>query len=244
MPTAGPTISVGCPSCGKRLKVPAERVGRNAKCPGCMNTFVITPDGAQAPGAAGPTKFDPAKAAAAKKPELKGGVAISWGPILGILGVLVVVGGICAFIFGPSKVKKEWEAIANQAQEDSQDVIAFGLQSYMSSEGSYDPSKGRAMPGTREFRFIFNPMVMSMPKDVPFEGTSTEGNFKGIYHPKTGEVEADVEMGGLTFAGLDKAVRKGNKTTHITGRRKGGEITAELDGKPAQIVYPKKKTDE
>ena len=34
-------IAVSCPNCGKNLKVPDDRAGKMAKCPGCMKTFTV-----------------------------------------------------------------------------------------------------------------------------------------------------------------------------------------------------------
>jgi len=39
-PTAGETREVRCPSCEKRLKVPAQAAGKTIKCPGCAAAFV------------------------------------------------------------------------------------------------------------------------------------------------------------------------------------------------------------
>ena len=44
---------------------------------------------------------------------------------------------------------------------------------------------------------------------TPRGGTSNEGEFKGKYYTKTGEVDCDVELGGMTLAGLDQPVHHG-----------------------------------
>lgn len=38
------TISVTCPSCLKRLKVPAEKAGKRVKCPGCQSPVLVPTD--------------------------------------------------------------------------------------------------------------------------------------------------------------------------------------------------------
>jgi len=35
------TVKVGCPSCGKHIRVPANATGRKARCPACEGVFVI-----------------------------------------------------------------------------------------------------------------------------------------------------------------------------------------------------------
>ena len=80
--------------------------------------------------------------------------------------------------------------------------------------------------------------VMSMPDGVDFKGASNVGPFKGVYHPKTGEVEANIAMGG----GIGIPGSGGQKTTgmtiKITGREKNGKLTTEVNGKSVVLVMP------
>jgi hypothetical protein len=118
------------------------------------------------------------------------------------------------------------------------DVITRGMQAYLSEHGDYDPSNAHARPQALDITFMFGPMHFSMPDTVGFAGTTTQGAFAGNYHPKTEEVEADVELGGLAFAGTG-ALHRGNKTIHVTGRERESNLSVEVDGQPANIVYPK-----
>jgi hypothetical protein len=240
MSATGPQVlSVNCPSCGKVLRVPGDRAGKLAKCPGCMNTFTV-PGGSGGPAAAGAVRLPGQGRPGAAGPRKESTLAVS--PTLVTFGAvaLVVVGGILAFVWGPLAVKGEWERMEPAARDVSEDVVVRGLDAYLSANQMIDPSKGREMSGTRNFMFSPPLMVMSMPERVKFDGTSTQGMFKGFYHPRTGEVEADVEVGG-TVLPSGVTVRHGGTIIHVTGREKEGKLSVEVDGKPGEIVNWRKQ---
>jgi hypothetical protein len=233
-------ISVTCDGCGKSLKVKDEWAGKRGKCPGCGKTFAIPAAGAAAAGSSRGVAIP--KATGKPKKKGSGGISISWGPVIGVLFVVLVVAGIAAYYFGPVKVKAQWEKMGDDADNTVISVVTLAIQSYLSESGSYDPSKAHHTPSASEVMFIFNPMVMSMPDKVPFKGSSTEGPFEGYYHPKTGDLEADVDIGGTSIAGLG-AVRKGNTKIKVTGRMVNGHAVAEVGGKKAEIKYRKHDDD-
>jgi hypothetical protein len=144
------------------------------------------------------------------------------------------------FLLGPKKVWNEWEKIGDDANSDVISVVTLGLQAHLSQQGMYNPRKGNTTaPQATDVMFIRPTMVMNMPDDVDFKGASNMGPFEGLYHPKTGEVEAKLAIGGgvgIPGSGGKKASGAGIK---ITGRVKKGVVTAEVDGKPAVLVYPK-----
>jgi len=239
-------ISVTCDGCGKSLKVKDEWAGKRGKCPGCGKTFAIPAAGS---GAAVPAM--PGKRAAPKgtgKPAKKGGtgVAISWGPIIMIGALVLVLGGGAIFYFGPVRTWHAWEEIGEKAEYDVKDVISFALQAYESASGGYDPGKSHQTPTADEVMF-FRPMGMSMPEKVKFKGGSNEGPFEGYYHPKSGEVEADLDLGG--GVGLFGKEHHGT-IIKITGRMvtsptdKSKHASAEVNGKKAEIIYRKHADDE
>jgi len=228
-----------CPSCGKQLKVRDELRGKKLRCPGCGGTFDA--GGALVSGTAKqPTRYDPnKKPAAAKGPS----VSINWGPIVGIAAVLLVVLGIVLFIFGPVKVKNQWEAIGQKAKDDVEEVVSKGLQAHMSAIGDWNPRKpGNTPRAMDDTIFIWHMFVMSMPEKVYFKGATTEGGFSGYYYPKSGQVEADVGLGGTSLAGLG-AVREGKEKIVVAGAMKGSEAAVTVNGKRAEIVYPPEEKD-
>ena len=234
-------ISVTCDNCGKALKVKDEWAGKRAKCPQCGNTFTV-PGHSGVAMAVGPTttRFDPNAAAKAKAQREKehGSVSISWGPI--ILGVcaLLVVGLIVAFITGPKKVWNEWEKIGEQADYNVRDVVTKGLRAYESDLGMYNPRKSSG-PEAKEVMFYRPSFVMNMPESVDFQGGSTEGPFKGKYHPKTGEVEADVTVGAHTSLLTGKS--SGGTQIRVTGHVKNSVTSVQVNGTPAEIKMPPKE---
>lgn len=241
MSATGQVLSVNCPSCGKLLRIPGDRAGKLAKCPSCMNTFTV-PGGAGGPSAAGAVRLPGAgrPGAAAQKPT--GSFVIS--PTLITFGsiFLLVAAGVMTFVWGPLRVKSTWEKMEPTARDTSEDVVVRGLDAHLSSNMMIDPTKGREMSGTKNFMFT-EPFAMTMPEKVKFDGTSTQGMFKGFYHPRTGEVEADVEVGG-TVLPSGVTVRHGNTIIHVTGRMTDGKLTVEVDGKPGDVVNWHKPTTE
>ena len=228
-------ISVVCQKCGKALKVKDEWMGKRATCPGCHATFIV---GASA--TPGKTAFNPGAAAAAKAQREKAAGSFSVSPalVVGTLAFLLIVGGIGAFIAGPKKVWNQWEALGDKPKDDVIDVVSRGLECHMQALGIYNPRKSRNRPEAKEVMFYRPSFVMSMPDGVEFRGASSVGPFKGIYHPKTGEVDADVAMGGgLPIPGSGGKVTPGS-TIKITGREKDGKLTTEVNGKSVVLVMP------
>jgi hypothetical protein len=152
---------------------------------------------------------------------------------------LIIIGGIM-FVTGPKRVWNEWEALGAQPNDAVESVISRGLQAYLSQIGEYNPSKSHQTPGVQGDVLFYRPtMVMKMPDAVDFQGASTVGEFHGKYHPATGEVEANVDVGpNQRKQGLGEVKGTAPKIK-VTGRVKNGVVSAEVDGKNAEIVYPK-----
>jgi len=191
------------------------------------------------------TRFDPNAAARAQnqRQQAAGRFSLNWGMIIGIAVVLLATIGIGLFLAGPKRVWSQWEKIGDKAHYDVIDVVSRALQAHLSQMGEYNPRKARNTPQAQDVMFFRPSFVMSMPETVDFKGSSTEGPFKGKYHPATGEVEADVDIGGTSVAGLG-AVHKGSSAIKVTGRVKEGKVSAEVNGKDAVIVFPPKSDDE
>jgi hypothetical protein len=228
-------ISVACNQCGKRLKVPDDWMGKKAKCPGCSATFIVGADGAEAASAA------PAFAPAAQKKKIQTPRMEIPGWMIGAVVVVVLIGGIiAAAYFGPVRTKAKWEAVQPQAETDITDVAQRGMESFLSQNGM-DLSKPNALPQVREVTFAVLPIMFSMPKTVAFKAVTNQGEFNGNYEIATGEVEGDCEIGGVGFSGMTTAYKHGGISIHLTGRRKSGQLSVEVNGKDAVVVYPKKE---
>src|SRR5882724_7811506 len=125
-------ISVVCDSCGKRLNIKDELVGKKVKCPACKTVFTASPSGA--------VRVKP------KAPKEKGPkVSISWGFVSMIALAVAVVGIIVLIVFGPVRAKHQWDPMAEQAEQQVRDVVERGLQVGMDRLNLWSPGdKGQA----------------------------------------------------------------------------------------------------
>src|ERR1700728_3732012 len=211
-------ITVQC-GCGKRMGVSEDLAGKTVKCPACGDAIAVPAPRAGSPGG-GRT--------AAKKTAAAPAIYISKGKIVGLvsLAALVVLG--LMFYLGPMRVWNQWEQVGPQAQSDIGNVIEFGMKAFLSQQGMYDQAKDSHGPSvdTDNIHFFRPTLVMSMPESVTFFGASNQGAFKGHYHPATGEIDADVQYGGMTFAGMVSLAKAGG-SFHMTGRMNNGQPEAE-----------------
>ncbi|HEV3143180.1 MAG TPA: hypothetical protein VGZ47_04775, partial [Gemmataceae bacterium] len=110
-----PTV-VECPSCGKKLKVPDEYIGKKVRCSDCNGTFVSEKPPAKAPPrAAQPDDVSdddvPVRKRSRESMEPHRGTLILILGIAGlagfvVIGVLSIVPGILAWIWGNQDLKK------------------------------------------------------------------------------------------------------------------------------------------
>lgn len=231
-------IMVACSGCGKKLTVRDELVGKRIKCPACGTTFEASPAAATTAGMA--LTGAPRQRKAVQEKGVGGKFHVS--PMYIVIAVLAVVipTVIAIYTYGPYKVRKQWEELEPIASDTVKDVVTRAIQSHLSKTGEYNPMKSHHTPHAMSCAFVFGPMYMSMPEEVGFAGASTEGAFTGIYYPKTGEVEAKVEIGGAALAGSGMLTKRGDEELQVTGRIKDGNIFAEIDGKEAKIRQPPK----
>jgi hypothetical protein len=219
-------------SCGKRMGVSDALAGKTIKCPACGDQLEV-----------GLPARPPAGSKQAKKPSANPAIYISKGKI--VAGVSLLIGLILGliFYFGPVRVWNQWEVVGPKAEGDVSDVITFGIQAYLSEQDEYDPSRSHNPPAVDGYVSFFRPtLVMSMPEKVKFFGKTTQGDFNGYYYPATGEIEADVAYGGMTFGGMVN-LAKATNAFHMTGRMSNGFPQAEVNGTPIKIVWPDKKNE-
>jgi hypothetical protein len=202
--------------------------GKTIKCPACGDPLQVT----AAPKSAARTPV--------KKPSASPAIYISKGKIIAAVSLVIGLTLGLMFYFGPVRVWNQWENIGGKAGDDVSNVIAFGLQAYLSQQGDYNPRNAHNAPAVDGPVHFFRPtLVMSMPEKVKFFGKSTQGDFVGYYNTQTGDIEADVAYGGMTFAGVVDLAKATNKF-HMTGRMANGFPQAEINGTPLTIVWPKK----
>jgi len=216
-------ISVVCDSCGKRLNVKDELVGKKVKCPACKTAFTASPSGAIKVKPKGP------KEKAAK-------VSISWGFVSMIALAVAVVGIIVAIVFGPVRAKNQWDPMNEKAEQQVRDVVERGLQVEMERLSLWSPGDKGQAPQIYEVHMLWDMMVMSLPELMHFKGTTTEGEYTGTYNTKTQEVLADVEIGGHVVAGTGEAQRHGDKKVKVKGWNRDGDFKVWVDNTPATFM--------
>ena len=260
-------MNATCPNCGKVLKVKDEWAGKTLKCPQCQKAFkagagaAISP--AQAVAQLGKPK--PAATKSAGPPvrqaraEQKAGLAVNWGPIVAIAGVLLLVLGIVIFVMGPMRVKGQFDAIHQDAEDNVSAVIEYALKCQASQAGVWNPRKGTSVsPSVNDINFHPDFFVMSMPPTVHFVGTTSNGKFDGDYTYATHEVVGTLTIGGVTLGGVhidSEGVTlpggqtekrqsglpmkgSGNVNYRLTGRSNEKSTTCELDGRKMDIYTP------
>jgi hypothetical protein len=264
-------MNVTCAKCSKVLKVKDEFAGRMLKCPGCGTTFRADPSGKAAPIAGAPAKAAPGKSPV-PAPQVRaqaakgGGIAINWGKLV-MLGLLALIPiAIVLFILGPMRVKKQWEAQQEKVENDVTDVVEFAMKAHASSEGGWDPTKATGgSPTVGEVRLLPSIFSMSLPATVKFDGYGSVGRFEGEYTLATGEIDMVLKTGGTMLpSGLysdeegtimpggqreDRPAgmpgQAGKLTPHtVKGRIVNGQPEVTIDGKKAQIIYPKRDDED
>ena len=209
-------IALQCGECGRSISVRDEFAGRLITCPACRKKIPV-PGGSQT--------------APQRVPMLH--VSRRWIALAAIC--IAIPSVIYGYKWGPGRVQDDWNRMKGPAEIQARGVVERGLQAHLSQTGLFDPSSTHSIPRTVDFTFIFGAVCFSMPEKVGFVGTTSQGLMTGNYYPATGEVEADVELGGASLPGVG-AFRRGKEKIHITGREKDNRDIVEINGQPADIV--------
>jgi hypothetical protein len=214
--------------CGHRMSVADVMAGKSVRCSKCTGLIEV-------PEATGPKGPSPMARRNAEVPS------VSVSPALVMTGIVtaVVMAIVLTFYFGPWTVGKKWEAMSVKANEQVTDVVQFALQAYESEHALYDTTQSHNLPQLQgDASFVPPMMAFSLPRKIIFLGKTNRGNYTGTFDTTNGEVEAEIETGGFTVAGL-LDVKKATGKFRITGRMKDGEAEAECDGEPLKIVAHK-----
>jgi len=216
-------LSISCTGCGSKLTVRDELLGKRIKCPKCGAGFTA------------------AEAASATKMRENSGtlshrVHISPGMIAMICAIILIPGGLMFWKLGPGKTRAEFYTMLPKMDDTVKDVVDRALEAYDSQNAHFNPLKPHLAPHTHDVNYKLGYMPVSMPAKIPFAGLTTEGVMVGRYTVATGEVEADVEIGGQAQPGL--LVRHGSTVIKVAGRMDGGNVVATINGQPAVVQYP------
>lgn len=215
-------ITVQC-ACGKRTGVSDALAGKTVRCPKCGDPVFV---------AASP------QAGKAAGKDATPGFYMSQGQIIGLCVVAgLVIIGLLTYL-GPVRVSRQWDAKEEQALGTVMHLVSYSLKAYLSQTGDYDPSVPHNIPSVERSSVGFDkPMFrMTLPRKVRFMGASTQGGFEGNYDTQTGAIEADVEYGGYTVAGM-VAIKKPTGKFHLVAHEENGKAIVEVDGKQIDVVY-------
>jgi hypothetical protein len=137
------------------------------------------------------------------------------------------------------RVSGQWQEMDRKARNSVMNVITYAIKARLSEDGEYDPA--HHAPAIESSDLIFDrPMLtMSLPSKIHFVGKSNNGGFDGYYNTENGEVEADVEAGGYTVAGL-VSLKKPSAQFHMVGHEVNNDPVVQIDGRTVQIHSPTK----
>ena len=221
-------VSISCTGCGKMLTVRDELIGKRIKCPQCGARFTA----AQA-------------IAESRQKQSVGGIGhrihISPTVIMVIVAVLLIPGGLLFWKLGPGKARQQFNEMLPKIDEDVKDVVDRALQAWLSQHEVFDPLHPHLAPKTLDVQYVFGYMPITVPTKLHFAGLTTQGLMVGDYFTHTGEIQVDVEIGGMATSGL--LVRHGNKVIKVAGHVTNGEVIATMNGAPADIKWPEKPED-
>jgi len=234
-------MNVKC-GCGKRMVVSDALAGKSVRCSACGEMIFCQADKNAPPSAKGArpsSKGAKPGSPAAAKSQNDASMYVSPGMIIAgvVVAILLLVGLI--FYFGPVRVGHQWDAIDMQARNTVMNVVTYALKAKLSEEGEYDPAHHSPAIERSDLTFDRPLLAMSLPKRIRFDGKSNNGGFTGYYDTETGEVEADVECGGYTVAGMVN-LKKPTNQFHMTAKEVNNDPVVQIEGKPAKIIPPPK----
>jgi hypothetical protein len=242
-------ITVRC-TCGKKTSVGDALAGAMIRCSGCGEDVFVTAAPAK-PGAP-VAKTRSASSQVPGRPKQKPLPAQTAVPMLsvnpaiviGSIVLVIVIAVVLALYLGPWTVGSKWAAMSKQANNETTDVVNYAIQAYESEQGMYDANQSHIVPHIEgDAAFIPPYMSFTMPRRISFTGATNQGAYRGTYDTTTGEVNATIDVGGMTVGGL-VSVRNATSSFHMVGREKDGQVTAEDDDGHALEIVRRKKLPE
>jgi len=208
--------------------------GKSVRCSACGEMIFCQADKSPGPAAKGAKPGAPA-------PKKQGEPSMYISPTMIITGIVVAILLLIGliFYFGPVRVGHQWDAIDMKARNTVMNVVTYSIKAKLSEEGEYDPAHHAPAIERSDLTFDRPLLAMSLPRKVRFDGKSNNGGFTGFYDTETGEVEADVECGGYTVAGMVN-LKKPTNLFHLTAKEVNNDPVVQIDGKPAKIIPPPK----
>ncbi|MFL5339960.1 MAG: hypothetical protein ACJ8F7_07405 [Gemmataceae bacterium] len=125
-------LVVECPSCGRKLKVPDELMGKSVRCADCANTFVAekprSADPPPAPVRVRDDEYEDDRPRRSRRRDSfaeqhRGGMILAFGIISIVVGGVGLVTGILAWVWGRADLKK---MDAGQMDPEGRNITQIG----------------------------------------------------------------------------------------------------------------------
>ncbi|MGD0461995.1 MAG: hypothetical protein ABSB74_05870 [Tepidisphaeraceae bacterium] len=236
------SIEVSC-ECGKRFSVGDQYAGKRGRCKACGR--VVTVPAAEPPEYTHELADDPipeAKVAVptesmnARGPALPAypsfhrrnrghadkaaRVSIHVNPVIVVLVLLAI--GIPTGIFlveqGPVKARNQLEKIEPTAEGNIASQITRAIQHEYARFAFGDEDMGISRHKALNVVFEDPVIVLHLPESLQIQGRTTEGNYKGQFHPRTMRFEADVPITGGMHK-VDGSVSDEDQSLNLDGKK-------------------------
>jgi hypothetical protein len=140
----------------------------------------------------------------------------------GLIVLVLLAIGIPTIIFlveeGPIKAKDQWQKIEPTAEGNIISQVTRAIQHEYAQFLSSDENEG--ISGHKAINVVFfEPVIMiRLPDSIQIQGRTTEGLFKGTFHPQTMQFEATVPILGQIHK-IDGSVSDDDQSLNLDGQK-------------------------
>ncbi|HEY1921467.1 MAG TPA: hypothetical protein VGG44_01780 [Tepidisphaeraceae bacterium] len=214
------SIEVSC-ECGKRFTVGDQFAGKRGRCKACGRTVTVPailptryphaladeqipeakiaaqPQAAETRGPAlpaYPSFHRPGRGPAQQSASAR--IHVSPKIVLLVLLAITIPAGIYLINQGPVKARNELAQIEPTAEGNITTQITRAIQYVYAAFAFGDDEMGTQRHKSLNVVFEDPVIMMHLPDSLQIQGRTTEGNYKGQFHPRTMRFEADVPIMG------------------------------------------------
>jgi len=237
------SIEVSC-ECGKRFSVGDQYAGKRGRCKACGGVVTVPAVG-EPPAYTHELADDPvpeAKVAALTEPANARGpalpaypsfnrrnraaadktarVSVHVNPIVVVLVFLAIAipGGIYLVEQGPVKARNQLEKIEPTAEGNITSQITRAIQHEYAGFAFGDEDAGISRHKALNVVFEDPVIMLHLPESLQIQGRTTEGNYKGQFHPQTMRFEADIPITGQIHK-VEGSVTDEDQSLNLDGKK-------------------------
>jgi hypothetical protein len=241
------SIEVSC-ECGKRFSVGDNFAGKRGRCKACGRIVTVPAAAAESqshnydlsddhipeakiaaatetinariPSPLAATEFPSFHRPGRESTEKASRIPIHVNPVITIL-VLLAIGiptGIFLIEQGPVKARNQLEKIEPTAEGNIISQISRAIQHHYSGFVFSDDNLG--ISRHKAINAVFDdPVIMThLPESLQIQGRTTEGDYKGQFHPQTMRFEADVPIMGRIHK-VEGSVTDEDQSLNLDGKK-------------------------